>query len=414
MLDVKSFAVSALFSTALVAGATAAVAAPAPVGARFPLSNCNTCSQRVPAIATLPNGNFFAGWEGVSAQDPIAALGRFFKAAGTAGGAPILLTSVLPPDQFDVDVAADATGYVAVWTSISGVNSDVFAQRFSTAGARTGNPILVNVDAPGSGALDFKPGVTKLPGGGFAVVWNRSLPPSSTSPGTPPDVLSRVYSAAGTPLGAPVKISTGLVNGDRPGVCSDTQGRFVAVWTTDDALRPFEPSKIGVAARRMSKTNVPQGTQMVIAPPVAGDSLASVACGKGNVFVVAWQSDQSPAVRRADILAARYQMTGQKVGATILVNKITDRDQKNPSVSFDPAGNFVVVWESQTDAANAIVGRRFTNTGAPTGDDFSIFNANHQQPRPSSPDVAHQGATGNFLVVWQAEQARLFGQRYKP
>lgn len=412
MLSVRSIAGTALLSIVLAA---AAAAAPSPVGARFPLSNCNTCSQRYPSIATLPNGNFMVGWEGSSAQDPIAALGRFFKAAGTGSGAPLHLATALPPDQFDVDVAADATGYVAVWSSISGSNSDIYAQRFKVSGARTGTPILVNVDAPRTPALDFKPAVTKLPGGGFAVVWNRSLPPTSTSPGTPPDVMSRVYSAAGTPLGAPVKISSGLVNGDRPGVCADTQGRFVVVWTTDDELRPFEPSKIGVAARRMSKTNVPQGAQMVIAPPTASDSQTSVACGKGNVFVVAWQSDQSPAVRRADILAARYQMTGKKVGPTFLVNKITDRDQKNPSVSYDPAGNFVVVWESQTEAGGAIVGRRFTNTGTPTGDDFSIFNTTSlQQPRPLAPDVAHQGTAGNFLVVWQAEQARLFGQRYKP
>lgn len=415
MLKVKTFAASAALLAAALGG-SAALAAPAPLAVRFPLTTCTTCVRRTPSVATIPSGNFMAVWEGSNPQDPRGVLGRFFQLAGTSNGQPLLLNTTIPQDQFDVDVAADATGYVTAWTSVTGATSDVYAQRFSAAGARVGTPILVNVDPapPAVPAIDFKPAVAKLPTGGFAVVWTRLFPASATTNATPPEVLSRVFTTAGAPVGPPVKISTGLVNGDRPSVCADSLGRFVAVWTVDDLLRPFEPSLIGVTARRMSKTNAPLGPEMVIAPATAYDSIASVACGKGNVFVVAWQSDQPPALRRSDILAQRYQMTGAKIGGTILVNKIVDNDQRNPSVAMDPAGNFVVVWESTTDNGGAIMGRRFTVNGAPTGDDFAIYNtANVQEQKPLAPDVAAQGTAGNFLVVWQ-NAAGLYGQRFKP
>lgn len=414
MLELRLYACAAVLA---VLSATGAGAAPASLGPSFPVSNCNTCAQRMPTAAVLPNGNFLVTWEGSNAQDPKAAFGRVFKSPQAASGLPFLLTPTLAPDQYDAEVAADATGYVAVWTSITVANSDVYAQRFNTSGGKVGNPILVNVDGapPALRGLDFKPAVTKLPGGGFAVVWSRSFPATITTPGTAPVVLSRVFGATGAPLGPPVAISTGLVNGDRPSVCADTTGRFVAVWTTDDELRPFEASKIGVKARRMSKTNAPLGPEMVIAPPKATDSTAAVACGKGNVFAVAWQSDQAPALRRADVLVARYQMTGAKVGATILANKITDRDQKNPSISYDPAGNFVVVWESTLESGGgAILARRFSTNGAPTGDDFTITSVpTITDQKPVNPEVVHQGTAGNFLVLWQ-KASLLYGQRFKP
>jgi len=416
MLKVKTFAATTAVALATALGGSTALAAPAPLAARFPLTTCTTCVRATPSVAAIPSGNFMAVWEGSNPQDPHGVLGRFFQQAGTSNGQPVLLNATIPPDQYDTDVAADATGYVVVWTSITGATSDIYAQRYSIAGARVGNAILVNADppAPAVPAIDFKPAVTKLPTGGFAVVWTRMFPATATSNATPPEVMSRVFTTAGAPAGAAAKISTGLVNGDRPSVCADSLGRFVAVWTVDDLLRPFEPSLIGVTARRMSKTNVPLGPEMVISPATAYDSIAAVACGKGNVFVVAWQSDQPPAARRSDILAARYQMTGAKIGSTILVNKITDNDQRNPSISIDPTGAFVVVWQSVTAAGGSIMGRRFTANAVPTGDDFAIYNtATLSEQKPVLPDVAHQGTAGNFVVVWQTV-AGLYGQRFKP
>src|SRR6202035_4685025 len=99
----------------------------------------------------------------------------------------------------------------------------------------------------------------------------------------------------------------------------------VAVWTSVDGFFPFEPSKKGVSARRLSVGGVPLGSgETVIAAPENDDSAADISCGPGGSFAVAWQSDQTPAVARADILARRFNRFGVPIGGTILFNKKTD------------------------------------------------------------------------------------------
>jgi hypothetical protein len=243
------------------------------------------------------------------------------------------------------------------------------------------------------------------------------LPAGNNFPGSTPQVLSRKISPAGAPVGNQVKISTGLVNGDRPDVCVDTTGRPVAVWTSVDGFPLFEANHKGVSLRRLTPAGVPTGaTETVVAAPTSDSVKPAVSCGAGSTFVVVWHSNQAPTIDRYDILARRFSRLGRPVGNAFVVNTATAQDQRNPSVSHDSKGNFVVVWQSYVSAQKAgIYGRRFAANGNALSPEFEVTSGLNDSTAAANPDVATVGTTGNFVVVWQRGGGQgIFGRRFTP
>src|SRR5262245_45582007 len=90
-----------------------------------------------------------------------------------------------------------------------------------------------------------------------------------------------------------------------------------------------------------------------------------------------------------------------RLGAEFQVNSFTTSYQFYPAVAIDPAGNFVVVWQSylQDGSSFGIFGQRFASSGAAIGGEFQVntYTGNYQ----TVPRVA-TGSAGNFVVVWMA------------
>jgi hypothetical protein len=411
---------AAFLGGALALGMTAAAwAGPTAQGVPFRLSSCPTCIENWPAVAGAPSGAFAAVWEGTTANDPKGVSGRFFTSAGVGAGANFRANGNAA-DQYDAAVARDTQGnFIVVWSEVANGNSEIMARRFKANGTPVGAVFKVNQDAAGTPTIpaDFKPAVAGTNDGGFIVVWMSLLPAGGSFPGTTPEVLSRKISSAGAPVGTQVKISTGLVNGDRPDVCVDTVGRPVAVWTSVDGFPLFEANHKGVSLRRLTPAGVPTGTtETVVAPPTSDSVKPAVACGGGSTFVVVWHSNQAPAVDRYDILGQRFSRLGRPVGNPFVVNAATAQDQRNPSVAFDPKGNFVVVWQSYVSVQKAgIYGRRFAANGGALSTEFEVTSGPNGATAASNPDVATVGTAGNFVVVWQAGGGQgIFGRRFTP
>lgn len=401
---------------------------PQPLGAAFAVSSCTTpatCRQELPAVtgatsvpkrrAPPPPDGFFVAWQGGSPKDFRGISARLFKGASPLTS-DFLASKNVPPDQYDVALTQDkgaAANFVAVWSESAGGNSEIMARRFAASGAPLGEPFKVNVDAAGTPSvpLDFKPAVASSPHGGFVVVWTKVIQAVALS-NTNPQVLVRRFDGAGVPLGPQAVLNTGLATTDRPGVCVDASGNIDAVWATVDHYRPFEANKWGVAARRLSAAGLPLAAEAVVALPTAGGPTTPVVSCSGSSFVVAWQSDQAPAVNGFDIVAQRYNQVGAKIGAAILVNRqATAEHQANPSISPDASGNFVIAWQSRLTTKVGIFARRFSTGGAELSNAFEVFS------RPFGdvigPSVAHTSTNGNFVVVWQ-DASTVRGRRYSP
>ena len=409
-----------LLVAALLCAAPAAWAQPTKAGAQFKVNACANCTHTLPAVAGTPSGRFLAVWEGSHATDPRGILARFFEPNGAPKGADVVANArVVAPDQYDPSVAADRKGeYVVVWSSYTVDNDgDIVAQRFKADGKPLGNPIQVNVDDRTKPVPtdDFSPAVAKAADGGFVVVWLSLLPPNATTPGTPPDVYSRRFNAAGAPLGPQVKLSGGLVSGDRPDVCIDGLGRSIVSWTSVDKFEPFEPSLRGVTVRRLNPAGGVLGRPIIVAPPIAQAAPSSVTC-TGNLFVVVWQSELAPGGERNDILGRRYTPAGRPAaGGVFRINSAVAGDQRLPAVSASPTGHFVVVWTSKlNDDVVRVMGRRYGPNAAPLGLDFVIDPSLADRSRPAEPEISHVGNAGNFVVVWRDGAGGLFGQRYTP
>lgn len=397
-------AAGALALGSLTAAPSAAAAQPRP-GHLFRLSSCITCSQRFPAIAGNAAGDFIASWlepvrlvsEGVFARlfsPSLAPLGdEFDLAAATASG----------PPEFDGAVAADTAGnFVVAWATIDSDQSSILAQRFDVHGNRIGDPIEVASDPASSPVTpsDFKPAVAAAPGGGFVVAWV-SLVTGDEPPG-PPRVMARRFDATGAPTGPAAQLSTGLAFGDRPSLCVSSTGRIHAAWTFADAFRPFESNLLGVAVRRLNPANVPIGPEQIVAPALAESSSVSIACGRTNSYVVAWQSDQPPATAGSDIVAQRFDRRGAALGQPFVVNQLVDREQKNPALFLDPSGAFVAVWEGNPGGLNGVRGRRFGGDGTPLSDEFPVYNAGQGDVSVLRPAISGIGGGTGFVVAVDA------------
>jgi len=130
---------------------------------------------------------------------------------------------------------------------------------------------------------------------------------------------------------------------------------------------------------------------------VAGDSA-------GN-FVVVWHSDSNVGdTDVSSIQGRRYDSSGTAQGGQFQVNEYTTNGQYSPAVASDSAGNFVVVWESYPGAGtdtseSSIQGQRFDSAGTPVGGEFQVntYTTNSQSKVAVASDSA-----GNFVVVWSS------------
>lgn len=404
------FRVSGALMAALVLIPSVSRAAdPRPAGTEFLLGACATCRQQTPAVAGSRSGTLAGVWEGQTPSDPHGVLVRFFNAQGRPLAAERLVNRNLAADQYDPAVAATPNGFVVVWTEVAQGRSDILAQRFKASGTPAGGAIRVSAEGAAGAGVDYGPAVAAMPNGGFLVAWLRYTPPGA------PAVMVRRYNASGKPLGGQVQVSTGLVKGAAPDVCALSNGGAAVAWASIDERRPFEPSLEGVSLRRLSPAGAPVGAaEEVIAAPEAEVASAAVSCGKAGAFAVAYELDRPGVTEESDIFVQRFTPQGAPAGLPLQVNATAAGRQKAPKLSHDPAGHFVVVWTSHQDDGYRLVARRIGAGGAPLSGEVVVELSGSASLRPLSPDVAHAGKAGGFVVTWQEGTDTVLGRRYVP
>ncbi len=106
----------------------------------------------------------------------------------------------------------------------------------------------------------------------------------------------------------------------------------------------------------------------------------------------------------------------QASGPEFQIHSYTTDYQGHPAAASDPAGGFVVVWDSeaQDGSGRGVFAQRFTADGTPSGGEVAVnsFTTLAQ----GVPAVAADGA-GNFVVTWTSYQqdgngAGVFARRY--
>ncbi|HEV8291537.1 MAG TPA: DUF4347 domain-containing protein, partial [Tepidisphaeraceae bacterium] len=199
----------------------------AAVGGEF-RANVNTVdNQDQPAAAMDASGNFVIVWKS-NKQDGSGGgvFGRRYDSAGNAVGGEFQANTTNSGNQDKPTVAMNESGaFVVAWASGNNQDGDkkgVFAQRYSSSGARIGGEFLVNVFTTGD---QDRPSVSMNRAGGFVITWA-----SNNQDGGGKGIYLRNFDASGNPINIYLVNTTTANNQDNPAVAMQPGGNLMVAW----------------------------------------------------------------------------------------------------------------------------------------------------------------------------------------
>lgn len=137
----------------------------------------------------------------------------------------------------------------------------------------------------------------------------------------------------------------------------------------------------------------------------------------GN-FVVVWMTDTSagPDGSGESVRAQRFDAAGVPQGSEFQVNTYADGDQRFPAVAMDADGDFVVAWQSFGSAGGdmdrtSVQAQRYGADGVPEGSEFQVNTVTVSSQ--GAPSVS-MDSLGNFVVAWESYDSgfNIKAQRY--
>jgi hypothetical protein len=210
------------------------------------------------------------------------------------------------------------------------------------------------------------------------------------------------------PLGPEFRVNTYTFGFQGGRIAADPAGNFVVIWQS----YPQDGSGPGVYGQRYDSAEVPLGGEFRVNTYTTGLQRYPMVTANAGGFVVVWESDDGSSV---GVFGQRYA-SGVPDGPEFRANTTTVGTQGQPSVTSDPAGNFVIAWHDggQDGSTYGIFAQRFSSSGAPAGPEFRVntYTTSSQRYPALSAD-----ASGNFIVTWDSQGQDgfgrgVFGQRY--
>jgi hypothetical protein len=108
------------------------------------------------------------------------------------------------------------------------------------------------------------------------------------------------------------------------------------------------------------------------------------------------------------VASAAHAQPAVPDGPPFLVNTVTDGTQDVPSVSKVGLGGFVIVWESDAEFNDRIVGQRFDEDSNRVGNQFPVSLSDRSQRLPAVAPTAD-----GFVAVWQdSDDDNILGRRF--
>lgn len=343
----------------------------------------------------------------------IAVLVGLLVAAATPAQTPLgpqfLVNSYTTNLQSFPSVAIDADGdFVVVWRSTGSDGGDIHAssvqgRRFSSAGSPLGAQFQVNSYTTGS---QSSPVVAVAPDGDFVVIWGSFG--SDNGDTSPPSLEGQRYSSAGISQGLQFLVNSYTTDTQRtPAVAIDADGDFVVVWNSYGSVGDDSMS-YSVQGQRFSSAGSLLGSQFQVnSYTTGGQYFPAVATDPAGDFVVVWQSYGSYGADDSltSIQGQRYSAAGVAQGDQFQVNSYSTHRQERPGVATDAAGDFVVIWSSYgsdngDNSEWSIQGQRYSSDGDVLGSQFLVNSyTTLSQGYPSVTGAQD----GGFFVVWQSE-----------
>lgn len=367
----------------------------AAIGFEAQVNSFTFSNQQRPAVGVDSTGAGVAAWE--SNNEDGSGYGIYaqrFDSSGAGVGIEFQVNTHISNDQVRPSVAMDGAGdFVIAWQSSGqdGSGFGIYAQRYDASGTPVGSEFRVNSFTTGD---QTHPSVAIDSTGAFIVTWQ-----SNVQDGNGYGVYAQRYSSSGAAAGSEFRVNSVTTGAQQaPAVAVDGTGNFVITWESGGQ----DGSGFGIYAQRYTAVGTLQGTEFQVNSYNTGDqSQPAVAMDTAGDFVITWQSFAQDGSNWG-IEAQRYNSSGVAQGSEFQVNVYTLFAQASPSISMDSAGDFVVVWQSNTQDGSSygVYGRRYSAAGVAQGGEFrsSTYTAGSQ----ASPAVRMDGA-GDFVVTWESD-----------
>jgi hypothetical protein len=360
----------------------------------FAVNTRTSDDQTDAAVAMDAEDNFVVVWSSYRGDgDSGAIFARRFDANCEPVGDEFQINTTTAGNQTEPAVAMEPNGnFVVVWHGPGVAEEDIFGQWFDANGQPVGGEFRVNTT---TFSRQQYPQVAVNEGGGFVVVWENEL--LGGEPLEAWAICGQLYDGNGSPIGGEFDINL-LLQCRYPDVAMNSSGEFAVAWMQDDIYHTYNLI--------MSRQYAADGTAKADPCQVSTTLFytirrPSVAMDESGRFVVAWDAHPVSA-SEDDIYARLYAADGTALSDEFVVNTTLAYGQHNPSVSRNRAGEFVVVWQSDTDAngleENALA-QRYDSTGLAVGDE-SVMNT-YIVGRQRYADVV-MGGNGKFVAVWQS------------
>lgn len=376
-------------------------------------------NQGSPGVAAAADGRFVVVWEsdiGGTALNDIYA--QLYSSAGAKVGSEFRVNAQTGERQTNAMVAMNASGdFVVAWNSATHdpATTGVFVQRYAADGSARGGAIRVNAGERDIYALTA---VAIAPDGGFIVVWperGKGLPVATNI--VPSYIMAQRYTADGTPKEGPITVQTSFLNNLRvPTVGIDNQGGFVVAWNSDaqpgyitatSSLGQF----MGVYARRYGADGKALGLGFQADANTSGISVDRpvIAVAPSGAFALAWQTNTTGDWSTPGVMLRRYDVNGNALAAPVAVD--AGKLKRKPAIAMGASGQIAVAAHS-----DGLYVRRYSSGGSAgatlRADGATTSNAILQ------PAVAID-ASGRMIAAWQVDGLDgsgrgVYARRYGP
>ena len=133
-------------------------------------------------------------------------------------------------------------------------------------------------------------------------------------------------------------------------------------------------------------------------------------------FAVVWESGRQDG-HRLGVYARRFSRTGRPLSGELQVNTTIAGDQSDPSVAPNGRGGFVVAWSSGgLGSRHTVYARRFAPNGIPRGGEIPVSTGGLGLGEGGEMDPAVTAVKGGgFTVAWEVgelDSAEVFARRF--
>ena len=220
------------------------------------------------------------------------------------------------------------------------------------------------------------------------------------------------YDALGAPVGGEISCSgTNSWSTNPVSVALDADGNFAVAWAGFG-----DAGGNGIVVQRFYANGTTNGDPIWVNDHEAGDQIDPliVMDPEGN-FVVAWIDITGYDGSGYGIYYQCFNAQGVCVGVNRLANTYTTGDQTNPALAMDAQGNFLIAWEGAgQEDANGVYFQLFDKSGNPQIRD-PLNQEEVRAPLANVPTTLLQSdpsvafdPSGNFLVAWSSYTGSIY------